>query len=335
MNTPQGDDSMSNSHDFQRAFLLGLSSFCCFCGSQLAIGAEIKILASIAPIHSLVSEVVAGSDIGDPELLIQGKASPHSFTLRPSDVRKLRNADVFFLVSETLETSTMHTLESLESDTSVIELMNISGINLVQIVESDSHEEEDQHGHGHGHGHGHEHDATHPMSGYDHHIWLDPANAIIMVEEISRVLSALDPENAETFRSNATRLSLGLEGLMEEIMSELESSAGSDFIVFHDAYKSFENRFGLGTSSHPILLGENRPGARRMQDIREKLTSAGVRCVFKEPQYDTKILDVLVDGTEARVAELDPLGANLEVGEGQYFALIRNIATTLKDCLSK
>ena len=70
-----------------------------------------------------------------------------------------------------------------------------------------------------------------------------------------------------------------------------------------------------------------------MQELRERLKSSGVRCVFKEPQYDSKILDVLVEGTDAKIAELDPLGLNLEAGTGQYFALMRNMAATLKDCL--
>ncbi|MCY3885451.1 MAG: zinc ABC transporter substrate-binding protein [Gammaproteobacteria bacterium] len=326
---------MNTFRGFSCALRFALKLSCCFFGAQVAMASDLKVVASIAPVHSLVSEVIAGTDVSAPELLIQGKTSPHSFTLRPSDVRKLQNADILFLISETLETSTMHTLESLEFDTSVIELMNTTGMHLVHMTESDSHENGHGHVHGQSHSHGHEHDATHPMSGFDHHIWLDPANAIVMVDEISGSLSELDPDNSTVYEANANRLRLELEALTEEIASNLKSAEIGDFIVFHDAYKSFEHRFGLTKKSHPVLLGETRPGARRMQELRNKLMSAGVQCVFKEPQYDAKILDVLIEGTDARVAELDPLGVNLETGSGQYFAMMRNIATTLTDCLSQ
>ena len=308
--------------------LLVVSWSCCGQGS---FASELRVVASIAPIHSLVSEVMVGAESREPELLVQGKNSPHAYTLRPSDVRKLQDADIFFLVSETLESFAMQSLKSLENDTFVVELMNTSGIHLVQFAESDSQDRANSHGHEHPHNHAHE--TSHPMSRYDHHIWLDPVNAIVMVDEISRVMSNVDPENSEIYRSNANRLRLELEALTEEITSELKSAQDSEFIVFHDAYRTFEHRFGLDKKSHAILLGENRPGARRMQELRDKLKVSGVRCVFKEPQYDAKILDVLVEGTDARIAELDPLGLNLAMGTGQYFALMRGMATTLKDCL--
>ena len=204
----------------------------CFFSAQATPVSELKVVASIAPIHSLVSEVVAGSEIGEPELLIRGKTSPHSFTLRPSDVRKLQNANVFFLVSETLETSTMHSLKSLGSDTHVVELMNTSGMHLVRYAGSDSQDDGHGHEHGHSHEHGHEHDTSHPMNQYDHHIWLDPRNAIVIVDEINKVMSDIDPQNSEVYESNANRLRLELEALTTEIMSELESTQDSEFIVF-------------------------------------------------------------------------------------------------------
>lgn len=322
---------MSKSRRLCRAVLVAVSFW--FSGVQGPLASELKVVASIAPIHSLVSEVVVGAEVREPELLVQGKNSPHAFTLRPSDVRTLQEADIFFLVSETLETFAMHTLKSLKNDTYVVELMNTSGLHLVQYVESGS--QEGEHGHEHGHGHEHAHDPSHPMSQYDHHIWLDPGNAIVMVDEISRVMSNVDPDNSEIYKSNANRLRLELEALTKEMTSELETIQDSEFIVFHDAYKTFEHRFGLTKMSHPILVGESRPGARRMQELRTRLKSSGVQCVFKEPQYDAKILDVLVEGTDSKISELDPLGLNLETGTGQYFALMRNMVANLKDCLAQ
>ena len=328
MYRPSKEKFMSISQRLSFAVLVVAGSWLS-CGGLLA--SELRIVASIAPIHSLVSEVVVGTEDREPELLVQGKNSPHAFVLRPSDARKLQDADVFFLVSETLETFAMQALKSIDNDTHVVELMNASGMHLVPHAESDSQDSE--HSHDHAHGHDHAHDMSHPMSRYDHHIWLDPGNAIVMVDEINKVMSDVDPDNSEVYESNAQRLRLKLEALATEIVSELESTQDCEFIVFHDAYRTFEHRFGLDGKSHPILVGENRPGARRMQELRNRLKSSGVRCVFKEPQYDSKILDVLVEGTDAKIAELDPLGINLETGTGLYFALMRNMAATLKDCL--
>ena len=59
-----------------------------------------KVVTSIKPLHSLVSGVMKG--VGEPYLLIKGVASPHTFSLKPSDARELERARVIFWVGDVL-----------------------------------------------------------------------------------------------------------------------------------------------------------------------------------------------------------------------------------------
>jgi zinc transport system substrate-binding protein len=56
--------------------------------------------------------------------------------------------------------------------------------------------------------------------------------------------------------------------------------------------------------------------------------------VFAEPQFDTRIVQNLIEGTSARTGTLDPEGLALEPGPDLYFTLMRKLADGLKGCLA-
>ena len=202
--------------------------------------------------------------------------------------------------------------------------------------EGHSHEEaghsHDDHGHGdHAHDdHGHEH-AHH--GAYDMHMWLDPENAKMFVGEIEAALSAADPDNAETYAENAEALRGRLDELSAEVEAQLADVRGRGFIVFHDAYQYYENRFGVTATGSITVSPEVMPGAARIDEIRTRVRDLGVSCVFSEPQFEPRLVQVVTEGTPARAGVLDPLGADLDDGPELYFDLVRNLTTSLTECL--
>ena len=211
--------------------------------------------------------------------------------------------------------------------------------------EEDEHEhdegghehEEDEHGHDkddHGEDdHGHE-ESEHGQTGFDPHGWLDPVNAIAMARMIASALAELDPAGAAGYERNAEDLARRLAELNEEIESELAPVRGLPFIVFHDAYRYFEDRYGLSAVGSAVLDPEHSPSARRILELRERIREFGVTCVIGEPNLNRRVIDTIVEGLDVRVGIVDPSGVTLDEGPDVYFRLIRAMASVFKDCLS-
>ncbi len=300
--------------------------------TTLPSSAEIKVVASIKPIHSLVARVMG--DTGTPAILVNGAASPHGFALRPSQAQALQDADLVFWIGHNLETFLEKPLESVAADATAIELGDLEGMTLLPVREGGDFEEHEPH---EGEEHAeedHAHEAGHHGEGFDPHVWLDTRNAIVMVDAIAQALAKADPENALKYNDNAAQAESELKALESKLVEATASVKGTPFIVFHDAYQYFENRFGVPAAGSITLNPEVMPGAERLTQIRDKLKQSGARCVFAEPQFEPRLVTVAMEGTQARSATLDPIGAALQPGPDLYPTLLGELTKSLVDCLS-
>lgn len=284
-----------------------------------------RVLATIKPVHSLVAGVMQG--VGTPELLIQGALSAHSYELKPSDALKLRRAGVIFEVGPDMETYLIDPIKALGGHATVVALEHAPGVRLLPARRGGLWGEGDEHGHWHGHSHGH--------GPNDPHIWLDPRNAIAMTRAIAATLVRHDPAHAAAYRRNEAHQIALLKGLDRELAARLAPIRHRPYMVFHDAYHYFENRYGLD-SVGAVTVAPGRPvGTRRVLELREAIADGRVVCLFREPQFPPKLIDALDEGTKARIGVLDPLGADLRPGPGLYPRLMRNLAQSLTGCLGK
>jgi zinc transport system substrate-binding protein len=167
------------------------------------------------------------------------------------------------------------------------------------------------------------------------HFFLDPANAKIMVAAIADALEAADPEHTSIYAANAHAESAALDQLTADISAKLAPVRDKPFVVFHDAYQYFERRFSLNVAGSITVSPENMPGADRIAEVREKLKTLATACVFAEPQFDPRIVDVLTEGTSAGKGVLDPEGANVTEGPDLYAGLLNAMADSLVGCLTK
>ncbi|TRB02925.1 MULTISPECIES: zinc ABC transporter substrate-binding protein ZnuA [Rhizobium/Agrobacterium group] len=298
------------------------------------------VVVSIKPIHSLVAAIMRG--VGEPQLIVEGAASPHTYNLRPSNARKLEKADVVFWVGPGLEAFLEKPLEALASKATVVELEDAKGLEKLPFreggpFEAHDHGEEGHEDHADGeaaHDHGHDHgDHDHGHGAYDTHLWLDPANAKAMAQTIETALIAADAGNAATYQANTKKLIDDLDALDTELAETVKPIKDKPFIVFHDAYQYFEHRYGVKTAGSITVSPETLPGADRVKQMQEKVRQLGATCVFAEPQFEPKLISVITEGTAAKSATLDPEAATLEPGPDLYFKLMRGIAGSLKDCL--
>ncbi|MCG8691282.1 MAG: zinc ABC transporter substrate-binding protein [Minwuiales bacterium] len=286
-----------------------------------------KVVVTLLPIHSLVASVMQG--VAEPGLLVKGAASPHAYALRPSDARMVAGADLIVWVGPDLESFFGKTVESLGAGKRVLELGHDAGLKILPVREGGDWEVHD-HGHDdHGdddHGHGHE--------AGDLHVWLDPGNARKIVAYTVKVLSEVDPDNAARYAENGARTAARLDGLDTELGQALAPVRGRPYVVFHDAYQYFERHYRLNALGSVTASPDRTPGARRLAQIRGKLTRLDAACVFSEPQFRPAIVDTLIEGTDVKTGVLDPLGHDLTAGPDAYFALMRRLADSLRTCLA-
>jgi ABC-type Zn2+ transport system, periplasmic component/surface adhesin len=285
-----------------------------------------KVVASIKPVHSLVAAVMQG--VGEPALIVRGAASPHTYALKPSDAKALADADLVFWIGPELEGFLAKPLQATASKATAIELLEAKGVTLLDAREGgawEAHHHGDGHDHSH-HEHGHEEVNT--------HIWLDPGNARAMVAAIADALAARDAVHAAAYKANAERTAQSIDALDAELKAALAPVADKPFVVFHDAYQYFEAHYGLNGVGAITVSPERRPSAKRLSDIRARITALGAACVFAEPQFEPALVDTIVDGTKAKKGVLDPEGAALADGPDLYPTLMRSIAASLKGCLA-
>ena len=356
--------------------------------------AEIKVVASIKPIHSLASYLMDG--VAKPDLIVDGYSSPHGFALKPSHAKMLQEADLIFWVGEDLENFMEKPLDSIAKKAEKIELMEIKGLNKLKFRERNifgDHDDHDDHGHkedGHkeddhddhdhkkkdGHDDHDDHDHKkkdghkeddhddhdhkkkvdhedqvhdehakkddhddhddhdghegHHHGEFDPHIWLDPMNAKVILNEMAEHLIENDAKNASKYKSNLKKALKDIDKLVSDVSSELNQSVAS--IVFHDAYQYFEKRFNVNILGAFTVNTDVMPGAEQLAEIREIIEHDKVACVFSEPQFNPNIIKAVAKDMNIKTGVVDPLGATLDPGKDLYFDLIRNMSKSFKGC---
>ncbi|QUS57313.1 zinc ABC transporter substrate-binding protein [Pseudovibrio brasiliensis] len=330
--------------------------------------AEVKVVASIKPVHSLVASVMEG--VGTPDLVVEGAGSPHTYSLRPSTARKIANADVVFWVGPQMESFLETPLKNLADGATIVTLKDAHGLTLLNFREGGNFE-----GHDHGDHAGetaaehakhagethedhadhadekhedhadHDHEkheehaehadhADHGAKALDMHIWLNPQNAIAMLHEIEETLSKADPANAAKYAANAKAEAEEISRVSNALKAELKGHQNKPFVVFHDAYRYFEEAYNLSAIGSVTVSPEVLPGAKRLTEVRAKLENLGVSCVFSEAQFNPRMVAVLKEGTGVNSAELDPLGSTLDSGPQLYTDLLKQMGSAFNTCLS-
>ena len=288
--------------------------------------AELKVVTSIKPIHSLASYIMDG--VGSPGLIVDGYNSPHSFQLKPSHAKMLEQADIIFWIGEDLENFLEKPLDTIAKKAEKIELLEIKNIKKLKFRERnifEEHEEHDDHGHD---AKKEEHDdhEEHGHGEYDPHIWLDPINAKIILNEITEHLIENDSKNTSTYNSNLTKALAKIDKLIIDVITETNKNLS--YVVFHDAYQYYENRFNVNILGAMTVNPDVMPGAEQIHEIHEVIEHDNVSCILSEPQFNPDIIKSIAKDTSVKTGVLDPLGANLKPGKNLYFDLIRNMSSS-------
>ncbi len=262
-----------------------------------------RVLADIGPVHALVASVTGQNTV--PGLLVAGGSDPHQMQLRPSQARALARADIVFWVGPALAPWLEAPLETLAPGARRIALLD---------------------------------QLPAPRRGADAspdpHAWLDPRNAAVWLDAIAETLAGADPENASTYRANATAGRQDMLALEAELRALLAPARGRRFVTWHGAFGYFAEAFGLEVAATVTDTDAVPPGPARLREIRALLGSGDIDCLVLEPETHRALAESLTRGTRVRRVTLDPLGRDLPAGPDLLAALLRRIAAGLAECAS-
>ena len=292
-----------------------------------------KVVTDIPITHSLVTRVMAG--IGMPDLIVDRGASPHEYSLRPSNAASLEAADLVFWISNGLTPWLDDALNTLARNAKVIELMDAKGATVLSFregatFETHSHQhKQDEDGHDE-----HKHDEDeHATGNVDPHGWLDPYNGRIWLDVIATALSKIDPTNSDIYFANATQAKADIDTVISELEATLAEFRGTNFIVYHDAYQYFEKRFDVLAAGSVSLGDVSDPSPARIAEIRNKVEELGITCVFSEPQFNPELVRTVADKISVKARVIDPLGTQFTLGPDFYLNVLRGIAQSMASCL--
>ncbi|PYE84402.1 zinc ABC transporter substrate-binding protein [Pseudoroseicyclus aestuarii] len=300
------------------ARLIAFVAACLACG---AAAAEVpRVVTDVAPVQSLVARAMEG--LGEPAMLVQPGTSPHSYTLRPSDAQALQQADLVVWIGPTLTPWLARPIASLAEQAEILPLLEQEGTIRLPLRAQEDFLAQDQGEEPAGHDHG----------TFDPHAWLDPENGKRWLTVIAEALQRLDPENAETYAANAEAGRAEIDAATAETAQALQPVRGLRYIVFHDAFHYFEDRFDMPAAGAVALSDATDPGPARLQALKQEVADLDVTCALAEPQFDPGLLESVIEGSGARIRLIDPLASRIEPGPDLYPQMLRSLGAELAAC---
>ena len=300
------------------------------------------IISTIKPVHAIVN-AIAG-DTTESLQMVPDYASPHHYSLKPSDLRRLGKATLVFRIDPKMEAQLNKSFTTIDQDKLVV-LSQSKGIKLLNAGHShdesshadesdeehdaheghDEHEEEDKH---------EEHsDSNHDDEEKDYHLWLDPQNAMVMADTIRDALIKALPDNTTQYEANTKKLKDAIQLADTEITEQLTPVVDQPYLVMHDAWQYFTAHYKLKQLGSITQQEGLKASGKALSDARALIQNSDVNCIVTEPGVKIRTLRVLTEDLKVNTTEIDPLGRAIPLSDQTYPELLRYTATQLANCL--
>ncbi|MFM5583462.1 zinc ABC transporter substrate-binding protein ZnuA [Aeromonas veronii] len=290
----------------------------------------IEVLTTIKPLGFIAAAITDG--VSEPKVLLPTGASPHDFSLRPSDIRNINSAGLVVWVGPELEG---FMAKPLANHPHALTLTQVEGMPLFNYATQDSHvshnhDDHDHAAHEHGdHDEGHE---GHHHEGVDPHIWLGPTQAKVIAKAIASELGKLDPANQARYDANLAAFDTKVDAKDKVIAGQMKAVNEKGYFVFHEAYGYWERHYGMSSKGHFTVSPERRPGAKTLVDIRKALEEKQASCIYAEPQFSPAVIESVARNTGAKVLLLDEVGEQVPLGPDGYPQFMQQLADAFAQC---
>ena len=289
------------------------------------LDANADIISSVKPIAFITQAVSDG--VTNTDILLPDGASPHTYSLKPSDLAKIKTAELIIWVGEDLETFMPTVLKSIDKNKQ-IELMDIPTIKSLLRTSTNNHDQQETHSHNN--------DSDHDHHGeYDEHIWLSPKIAKEIAQAVHDKLITIYPDKKDIIDENLNEFTVKLAETEQNIAKKLINVQNNGYFVFHDAYGYFESQFGLKNLGSFTINPAVQPGVQTVYAIKRELKEHQAVCIFREPQFSPAVIEKIVNGTDVHIGELNPLGTDITLSKNAYSQFLLKLTQQLLDCLDK
>ncbi|MDX7999464.1 zinc ABC transporter substrate-binding protein ZnuA [Xenorhabdus sp. Reich] len=289
--------------------------------------AQADVVTSIRPLGFIAAAIADG--VTNTEVLLPDGASPHDYALRPLDVRKINQADLFVWIGPDIENFLVKPITKIEQNKqlALAELSTIKPLLLKNDEDGNDSSESNQHKHESDHEH-------HHHGEYNMHIWLSPEIAEKAAQAIYDRLVEQYPQEKEQLEVNLRKFNGQLIQTDKNIANILKPVKKQGYFVFHDAYGYFEKHYQLAPLGVFTVNPEIQPGAQKLHYIRTQLVEQKVKCIFAEPQFRPAVIHAIAKGTDVRIGTLDPLGSGIVLNKDSYMKFITQLSKQYASCLN-
>ncbi len=308
--------------------------------------AHAAVVTSIKPLGFIAAAIAEG--VTPVEVILPDGASEHDYALRPSDLRRIKNADLLVWVGPQMEAFLPKASELLAADRNLV-LQNLPSVSTLLVTGDDDDDHDNTHENYQDVKHAADNPAVHgemsekqmnassisSHAKYNMHLWMSPVIAKLAAQAIHDRLSQLLPGKKELLDKNLVSFDRHLAESDAQITEQLATVKNKGFFVFHDAYTYFEQHYGLHALGHFTVNPELQPGAKKLDQIKSQLIANKAVCVFAEPQFRPTVIQTVASGTNVHIGTLDPLGMNIAVSKDSYATFLKQLATQYSDCLKK
>ena len=293
----------------------------------LTLPAQANVVVLLKPVGYIAAVIADG--VTSVEALLPDGASEHDYALRPSDAKRLKNADLVVWVGPEMEAFMAKSAAELPAQKNLA-MVNIDGVKPLLISGGEDEDEhaaeksEDQDAEAHHHHHGE----------FNMHLWLSPEIARKTAVAIHGKLLELMPQDKAKLDANLQQFEVALADTDKRVSAQLAPVRNKGYFVFHDAYTYFEKHYGLSPAGHFTVNPEIQPGAQRLHQIRTQLVEQKAVCVFAEPQFRPAVIDAVSRGTQVRKGTLDPLGTDISLAKDSYVKFLSQLSSQYESCLN-
>ena len=245
---------------------------------------------------------------------------------------KVLNAKIIFYIDEKMEFFLRRTLNILPKNVVKASITKNANIKLLDSLGSGIWAKKNKKSDAKDKKHDHE-EEKHEHAEYDTHVWLSPAKALKIVTYIANKLEKVYPNNKIIYQQNSKKLINKLRVLNAELTKTLNPLKNKSFLVLHDSYQYFEDEFGLKSNGSHSLTFNIGPVRKKISAVKKLFLEQGIKCIFSEPQFPDRLPRMLVEGTNTRIVQADPLGAHIDSGPNAYTNLLQKLSVAFTKCL--
>ncbi len=245
-----------------------------------------RYVTTIHPFKEILHSIADGRATVH-ELLPPG-ASPHTYEMRPSDMRKVEGATALIFGAPNL-------------DSWALNLQSKQSIELVELIPESFRIHFKGHAHHHGEEHGHKSDI-------DPHFWTDPLTVQALLPNLVQKLISIDPEGAENYQGNANRFSAHLDSVHLKIQELLAPIKTRTVMLSHPFFQYFLQRYNFDTVDIIEKSPGNEPTPREVKKLIDRVRSNHVSVICTHPQLSDRAAEIIAESSGAKIVELDPLG---------------------------